>query len=210
MKRIHLIRHGQISSNISGALDTAVPGPALTDLGHEQAHALVPTFEGIHLDSIWTSTALRTQQTATPLAQSRGMDLNVLDGLREISAGDYEMSLDHSHRMAYLGTITSWILGDLDQRLANGTDGHEVLERFEDALSEIERSGANEVAIVAHGAIISFWTGLRCKNLTEELFATYPVVNTGVVTAEPVGRAVDNSVLSAESWKATSWMGVAL
>jgi broad specificity phosphatase PhoE len=194
VKRIHLIRHGQISSNISGALDTAIPGPALTDLGQEQAHALVPTFEGLTIDSMWASTALRAQQTATPLAQSRGFELNILDDLREISAGDLEMSLDPEHRAIYHRTITQWILGDLDARLGNGTSGAEV----------------QEPAVVAHGAIISFWAGVRCTNLTEALFTNYPVVNTGVLTAEPVGVRLDGSTFGAESWKATSWMGVAL
>lgn len=210
MKRIHLIRHGQISSNISGALDTAIPGPALTDLGQEQAHALVPTFEGLTIDSMWASTALRAQQTATPLAQSRGFELNILDDLREISAGDLEMSLDPEHRAIYHRTITQWILGDLDARLGNGTSGAEVLERFDNSIAEIAASGAQEPAVVAHGAIISFWAGVRCTNLTEALFTNYPVVNTGVLTAEPVGVRLDGSTFGAESWKATSWMGVAL
>ncbi len=200
MKHLHLIRHGQISSNVTGALDTAIPGPSLTPTGHDQALALVENFSHVKLDSVWASTALRTQQTAAPLAQSKGLEINVLDGFREISAGDLEMSTKPADRAAYQSTITRWILGDLDVRLANGTNGHEVLERFIAALDEVSSTGAENVAVVAHGALISLWSGVQCKNLTEELFAQYPVVNTGVVSMEPSGT----------SWRATSWMGVAL
>jgi release factor glutamine methyltransferase len=37
--RLLLIRHGQTPSNVLGLLDTAPPGPGLTDLGVEQAAA---------------------------------------------------------------------------------------------------------------------------------------------------------------------------
>ncbi len=200
MKRLHLIRHGQIPSNVTGALDTAIPGPALTPVGRAQAEALVENFSHVKLDAVWASTALRTQQTAQPLALAKNLDVNVLDGFREISAGDLEMSTNPTDRMAYQNTITQWILGDLDVRLANGTNGHEVLERFVTALDEVSATGAENVAVVAHGALISFWSGVQCTNLTEELFAQHPVVNTGVVSMEPTGS----------NWRATSWMGVAL
>ena len=35
--RLHLVRHGQTPSNVAGALDTALPGAPLTELGREQA-----------------------------------------------------------------------------------------------------------------------------------------------------------------------------
>ena len=39
MSRLLLIRHGQTTSNVRQALDTALPGAALTDLGWSQAFA---------------------------------------------------------------------------------------------------------------------------------------------------------------------------
>src|SRR5665647_3502119 len=44
--RLILVRHGQTSSNISRALDTAEPGPDLTDLGRAQAAALSRVLDG--------------------------------------------------------------------------------------------------------------------------------------------------------------------
>ena len=35
--RLTLVRHGQTPSNVLGLLDTAPPGPGLTDLGQLQA-----------------------------------------------------------------------------------------------------------------------------------------------------------------------------
>jgi Phosphotransferase enzyme family len=39
--RLLLVRHAQTASNVGRALDTAIPGAALTGLGHEQAARLV-------------------------------------------------------------------------------------------------------------------------------------------------------------------------
>jgi broad specificity phosphatase PhoE len=61
-----LLRHGQTGSNVIGALDTAVPGAPLTELGERQAAAVPGALQPI--DSITVSTLLRTQQTAAPLA----------------------------------------------------------------------------------------------------------------------------------------------
>lgn len=196
-KRLHLVRHGQIDSNVSGALDTAIPGPQLNATGLAQADALVGKFDGIDIDSIWASTAIRTQMTAAPLAASRGLNLGILDGLREISAGELEMSVEPSHRMTYHQVITQWIMGELDIPLAQGTTGREVLDRFENALTEIYDTDSEHTVVAAHGAIISFWCGVRCTNLTEELFASHPVVNTGIVTLEP----------ATNGWRAIQWMG---
>ncbi|POC80683.1 histidine phosphatase family protein, partial [Vibrio vulnificus] len=39
--RLILIRHGQTESNVHRLLDTAMPGPGLTELGQQQAAGLV-------------------------------------------------------------------------------------------------------------------------------------------------------------------------
>ncbi|BCW50626.1 hypothetical protein StoSoilB13_29680 (plasmid) [Arthrobacter sp. StoSoilB13] len=38
--KLLLIRHGQTPGNVAGQLDTAFPGPGLTELGERQAAAL--------------------------------------------------------------------------------------------------------------------------------------------------------------------------
>src|SRR5665647_1038410 len=73
--RLILVRHGQTSSNISRALDTAEPGPDLTDLGRAQAAALSRVLDGAPIGAIYASTLVRTQQTAAPLAAAHGLDV---------------------------------------------------------------------------------------------------------------------------------------
>lgn len=136
--RIHLIRHGQTSSNVSKALDTGFPGAPLTELGREQAASLPRRLRGIPLDAIYTSPLIRTQQTATPLATARGLDLLVREGVREIRAGDMEMSSADEDYRAYFETMGAWIGGNLAVRMGGLETGHDVLERFDSVVAEIE------------------------------------------------------------------------
>src|SRR3954469_13476278 len=62
--RLLLLRHGQTHGNTAGALDTAVPGLDLTDLGHRQAEAAARALGDQGVDRIYVSTLTRTHQTA--------------------------------------------------------------------------------------------------------------------------------------------------
>ena len=93
--RLLLIRHGQTPSNVLGLLDTAVPGPGLTDLGDRagrRAAGHPRRTSGSTL--IYASTQPRAQLTAAPLAAARDLQMLVRDGLREVGAGDLEMRGD--------------------------------------------------------------------------------------------------------------------
>lgn len=195
--RIHFIRHGQIDSNVTGALDTAVPGPSLNQLGLTQAEALVQTLAHVPFEAIYASTATRAQMTAAPLATALGLEPQIRDDIREISAGSLEMSIRHEDRVAYHMAIDTWGRGDLDVKLAGGTTGREVLERADRVFNEILAGPHREVAVVAHGALIAYWTAVRSGDFPEDLLMSHPPLNTGfaVVESHPGG------------WRCTQWMG---
>ena len=70
--RLLLVRHGQTAANVRGELDTAIPGPGLTRLGRRQAKAIPTELADEAIDGIYSSALIRTQETAQPLATSRG------------------------------------------------------------------------------------------------------------------------------------------
>jgi len=116
--RLLLIRHGQTPHNITGALDTARPGAGLTPLGQAQAQAIPAAPAGEDVAAIYASPLVRTRLTAAPLAAARGLDVQVCEGLEEISAGDLELRTDDEAVAAYLSTATGWAEGEL--RLEHG------------------------------------------------------------------------------------------
>jgi broad specificity phosphatase PhoE len=79
--RILFIRHGQTPANVLGALDTAHPGPGLTELGLRQARAIPLALADERIEDVFVSTLRRTQVTAEPLAADRRLDARIMPGI---------------------------------------------------------------------------------------------------------------------------------
>jgi broad specificity phosphatase PhoE len=205
--RLLLIRHGQTPSNVLGLLDTAVPGPGLTDLGRQQAAALPETLADDRIDAIYASSQLRAQLTAAPIAAARSLEVQIRDGLREIGAGDLEMLGDDRSVRTYQQTIRQWMSGDLAITMPGGPSGAEVLDRFDAVVSEVvdqlrDSVGTDGVAVlVAHGAVLRLWATVRASDLASVegvLGHAHSLQNTGmiVVSQRPEG-----------GWQLVSWAG---
>jgi broad specificity phosphatase PhoE len=187
--KLLLIRHGQTPGNVLGQLDTAHPGPGLTELGERQAEAMARSLANEPIGALYASTLLRTQVTAAPLARLHGLQVEVLDGLHEIEAGALEKLTDHESHKRYMGTVFAWAAGDLDRRMPAGPDGHEFFERFDAAISQvaeraIQDGGDAAAAVVSHGAAIRTWAGRRAAATDHEVAARHVLSNTGIVALE--------------------------
>ncbi len=196
--RLLLIRHGQTPGNVLGQLDTAPPGPGLTELGNTQANALATTLAESGIHAIYASTLVRTQLTAAPLAQSQNINVSVLPGLHEIGAGDLELRSDRDSIRRYLETLYAWGLGDLSAAIPGGSDGHEFFGRFDADIDSIANSGAGVAAAVSHGAAIRAWVSGRARNVTPEFGIEHQLDNTGIVTLDGSPEC---------GWTLTDWAG---
>jgi len=199
--RLLLIRHGQTPDNVLGELGTTVPGPGLTDLGREQAAALPAALAGEGIGALAVSTLVRTQLTAAPLAAALGLEPTVLDGLREVEAGELELRSDHEAVDAYLGTVLRWVDGDLDARVPGAEDGHVFFRRYDTAVETALAGGEAVVALVSHGAAIRGWAGRRATNVDASFVRDHQLANTGVVVLEGDPEA---------GWNVVEWAGTAV
>ena len=186
--RLLLIRHGQTPGNVLGQLDTAHPGPGLTELGERQAAALARSLANEQIDLLYASTLIRTQITAAPLASVRGLEIEVLDGLHEIEAGSLEKLTDRESHLRYLGTVFGWADGELHRRMPGGPSGHDFFERYDASIAGIAAAAASgeagTVAVVSHGAAIRVWVALRASNMEAGFAARHVLANTGIVALE--------------------------
>ncbi|WP_427135425.1 histidine phosphatase family protein [Pseudarthrobacter sp. S9] len=187
--KLLLIRHGQTPGNVLGQLDTARPGPGLTELGERQAAALARSLANEQIGLLYASTLIRTQITAQPLATMRGLDVEVLEGLGEIEAGSLEKLTDRESHLRYLGTVFAWSAGELDRRMPAGPNGLDFFERFDDSIARIAAAAAasadpGAAAVISHGAAIRVWAGLRASNVEPGFAARHVLANTGIVALE--------------------------
>ncbi len=193
--RLILVRHGRTASNVGLLLDTAEPGADLDEGGLEQAAALVERLSHHQIEAVYTSNLVRTQQTAAPVAKARGLELQVLPELREISAGDDELSSDATR---YIGTLVAWGEGHPEARIPGGENAFEFLARFDAAIERVAASGLDVVMVVSHGAALRVWSMVRVEGFAEAL-GTAHLDNTGIIV-------VDGS--PAEGWHLSELVGV--
>lgn len=198
--RLLLIRHGQTSSNVGHNLDTSAPGAELSEMGLRQAAAIPQALADEPLDAIYCSNLTRAQQTAQPLAASRGLPVQVRDGVREISAGDLEMRSDLEAITTYVTVVFGWA-ADPTGRLDGGETCAEVLQRFDAVVDEARDAGHDQVAIVSHGAMLRVWISARAANVDAEFAQEHWLANTAMVVLEEAPQA---SATSPE-WRMLSW-----
>jgi probable phosphoglycerate mutase len=190
-----LIRHAQTHSNVIRALDTALPGADLTDLGERQVSDLAGHLADEPIDAVWCSPALRARRTAAGLAAPRGLEPQVHPGLVEISAGDWEMSSRDEHADAYRDGVVAGLEGHDGPIVPGGESAAAAIARFDGAVAAIRAGGHRRVAVVSHGAMLRAWCGLRVANVPVELVRDRPLGNTGLVRLHARG----------DRWLATEW-----
>ncbi|WP_231395946.1 histidine phosphatase family protein [Mycobacterium sp. URHD0025] len=203
LMRVTFVRHGQSYGNTSGIIDTSTPGPVLTPKGQQQAQDVVDTLGDNNYDAIYASTMVRTQLTAAPMSQYLGLPIQVLPGLQEIEAGDYEGTPESEAGSGYASFMVAWALGgQRDARIPGSIDGNEFDARVDGALKTMYDKGDRNPVVFSHGGTIMFWTMMNAQNLTlaqkVELLRTGVLDNTDYVVIE--GNPEDG-------WTLVSWNG---
>ncbi|MEV0893806.1 histidine phosphatase family protein [Promicromonospora sp. NPDC050262] len=161
--RVWCLRHAE-SENVTAALAGALPNAPLTERGHEQSLRVAGTLADEPIRGVYASTAVRAYETARPLAAERDLPVLVVPGLVEMGIGRYEGSGDPAVRARTGQVLRSWVVdGDLDERVADGESGHEVLARTTTAFQRIaERHSGATVAVVGHVGSLTLALGGLC------------------------------------------------
>ncbi|OBG36994.1 histidine phosphatase family protein [Mycolicibacter heraklionensis] len=194
-----LVRHAESEANAAGILDTSVPGPGLTEKGRVQAQEIADQLSRGHHDGVYASSMVRTQQTAAPLARELGRQVQILPGLREISAGWFGDKPRDVANSAYWLAPQAWLHGDRTAAIPGSIDGNQFNDEFSAAIQQIYDSGDTNPVAFAHGASIATWTLMNVKNPRDELLIDHPLPNLGkvVITGNP-----------ATGWKLLDWDGI--
>ena len=158
--RLYLVRHGQTPSNVAGALDTALPGAPLTELGREQATVVGRELagSGISPTVVMSSEAARARETAGLIAAEMNLGTQAVPGVYEVQAGRYEMQTGTEAMLAYNRLVRDWLeAGDLTASLPDGESALDVQGRTMPLLAELRESYLDngiDVVLVVHGAVM--------------------------------------------------------
>ena len=143
-----LIRHANTDAT-GKAISGRKPGVLLNDEGGTQAEQLASGLAAHHIDEIFCSPLERAQQTAEPLARTRGLVVQTIDALTDIDFGDWAGQL-----LSALEPNEKWKQWNLfrsSQRIPNGETIFEVQARMLSQVERFTRKFPNgHVAVVSH------------------------------------------------------------
>ena len=140
---VYFIRHAQ--PDLAVREDAVRP---LSAKGKEDARRLVRFFEGIAIDSIYSSPFLRAVDTVRPLADQRGLAIETVEDFRErkVDTGWIEDFQAFARRQ--------W--ADFQYKLTDGECLAEVQARNVGALKEVlKRHSDGHIVIGTHGTALS-------------------------------------------------------
>lgn len=194
---VTLIRHGQTTSNVIVALDTALPGAPLTELGEQQASGL-RRHTGDTLT--FSSEALRAKQTAERAAANYQ---GVKPGLKEIAAGELEMRTDPASVHAFSTGLYDMLTRPATGTIPGGESAQEFLLRYLPAVGGIlaEYAVPNNipVAIVTHGSAMALFAALASNRPLDEVAKIHNCHT--IVLQAPAGDVADTF----GTWQVLSW-----
>lgn len=200
--RLYLVRHAQSEANVRKILDTALPGPSLTELGRQQAADLATRLGQEPITAVYASHATRARQTARPLADALSLEVTPLPGVHEVSVGDLEGRGDQEALELYGKVVGQWLDGRLDVSLPGGESGHDVRERYLEAIGGLRARHSDRdetVVVVSHGGAIRFGAEWLAGNVTSEIADNGLLPNTAIVRLDTD---------SGGGWRCSEWAGI--
>jgi len=154
MTRIVLVRHGQTAWNQEARFRGRADVP-LDEVGVEQAEAT-----GRYVAARWPIAAVyasplgRTMQTAEAIARAQGLTVQPLDGLLDISFGEWQGLLGKEVAQRYPDLYRAWIEVPHTVQFPGGESLEAVRGRVEVALDDVvARHRGEAVAFVSHTVV---------------------------------------------------------
>jgi broad specificity phosphatase PhoE len=150
MEQLILVRHGETLHNVAGIAQGWADSD-LSERGHEQVRRLAERLKKQKPDALFSSPLGRALTTATTIREALGLDITILEDLREMSYGSWESRSFLDIRREDAETYERWI-ADPEHRSPNGESHADVRRRMERAFEAVRH--AKRPLLVTHGTAI--------------------------------------------------------
>ena len=163
-----LVRHGASAAARVGLKFPLVDGrsdPPLAEAGQSQARSVADRLSHEPIDRLFVSSLRRTHETASPLAQIKGLEPEVITDLAEVYLGQFEGG-EYRIRAGRNDPIIQQVFAEQRWDAIPGAESLDDLgRRVRGAVEHIVSvTGPDATAVVvAHGAVI----GELCRQATE-------------------------------------------
>lgn len=156
--KLLLIRHGQSGGNVDGTFGGHSPTP-LSDLGRQQAEITAKAIAKEKIDVIYSSDLLRAVQTAEPMADELGLEVNKTTAFRERNVGVLEGLTFRQSKEQFPKDYYALINRNINHVITDGESYRQLLKRGTSALKEILYvHKGKRIAIFSHTGAICYLT----------------------------------------------------
>ncbi|MGZ8562942.1 MAG: histidine phosphatase family protein [Candidatus Limnocylindria bacterium] len=197
---ILFIRHAENPANLTGQLSHRDVDLSLTERGRRQAQAVAQHLangnEG-SVDALFSSPLRRARETAAVIGFVLGLEIEVLEELRELNVGELEGRSDDDAWRIHDEIDAAWVSGRAEGTFPGGEDLPTALGRFGGALRTIvERVGQGRAVVVGHGGLMRIGAANLFRDPATEPI-TDPIANASIIEMELAldGGAVRGRVL---------------
>ena len=154
--RLLLVRHGETEWNRQGKFQGQIDVP-LNDNGRSQAGKAGEFLKDVTFDFAFSSTMARPKETAEIILKHHSqINLQLLDGLREISHGTWEGKFESEIEQQFPGELERWRTGPAEVQMPEGENLQQVHERsvaaWQSILATAEKNQLQTGLVVAHDA----------------------------------------------------------
>ena len=153
-RELILVRHGETLHNVAG-IAQGWNDSALSDRGNEQVRRLAKRLERHKPDALFSSPLGRALTTANAIKDVLGLEIAILEDLREMSYGGWENRSFLDIRRDEPDVYRKWI-DDPDAPSPEGESHNHVRARMERAFEAV--ASAQRPVLVTHGTAIRIGT----------------------------------------------------
>ncbi len=154
MTRLYLIRHGETQWNAESRAQ-GLKNVQLTEEGIYQAKCLAHRMRNYKIDVIYSSDLDRAYKTAKIIGETLGLEVNILNNLREMSFGKWEGLTMDEIRSQYNDHYTIWRNVPHQATIPDGETLLDVQKRGLKAVHQIIEKHENQnILIASHGVMI--------------------------------------------------------
>jgi len=153
MTSVYLVRHGQTAWNKEEIFRGRTDVP-LDETGLKQAELAGQYFKGIEIHAIYSSPLSRAWQTAQKIAQIQTVKVEPLEGILDMSFGDWEGHAHQEIRKMDNETYRQWVESPHLVKLPGGESLDDVRGRAMAALEEVLRKHSEKtIVLVSHRVV---------------------------------------------------------
>ncbi|OAI44292.1 hypothetical protein AYO38_09840 [bacterium SCGC AG-212-C10] len=151
--RLILVRHGQSEGNASGILQGRLDF-GLTPLGQLQAsHTADHLRSRTHVKRVVSSPLLRAKQTAGPIAEALGIELELDPALAEYDMGEASGLTGAELRERFPDVMSSWERGVRPS--FPGEEGRDIFRQRVDGFFQRLLADGRDTIAIGHGGVVN-------------------------------------------------------